>query len=113
MKPQVNKILTKLTKDKELEKVELSLITDIDKLYDKGLAENKRIRTQIEKLAREYNEASSYFSDMLMKVNRAEKLAEELGDKEMMKFVGNRKQEAKYYIDEMTGRAQKIISILP
>jgi len=112
MDNKTQNILQKFSKQK-VEKVELSIVNDIEKLYDKGLAENKRIRTQIEKLAREYNEASRYFSDMLGKVNRAEKLAEELGDKEMIKYINNRKSEAKYYIDEMTGRAQKIISVLP
>ena len=112
MKPELQKIFTKLSEEK-LERVELSIMTDIEKLYDKGLADNKRIRTQIEKLARDYNEASKSFSDMLMKINRAEKLADELGDKEMIRYLQNRKQEAKYYIDEMTGRAQKIISALP
>lgn len=36
MKPTVNKILTKLTKDKELEKVELSLGRELDKLIAEG-----------------------------------------------------------------------------
>ena len=108
MKTTVHKILTKLNQ----QKVELSLITDIEKLFDKGLADNKRIRNQIEKLARDYNEASKSFSDVLMKTNKAEKLATELGDKEMIRLLKVRAQDAKYYIDEMTGRAQKIISIL-
>jgi len=51
MKPSVQKIITKLAK----ERVDLSLMTDIEKLYDKGLSDNKRIRTQIEKLDRYYN----------------------------------------------------------
>lgn len=95
------------------QKVELSIIDDIDKLFDRGLSENKRVRTQLEKLAREYNETSRFFSDMLTKIRRAEDLAKELGDKETLKSINNLKSEANYYLDEITSRSQKILSILP
>lgn len=87
MKPTVNKILTKLTKDKELEKVELSLGRELDKLIAEGKELAKKRRklgedansdaTKIENLVKSFN--NTYYSSGKDIEKRGEELLNDIG----------------------------------
>jgi alpha-galactosidase/6-phospho-beta-glucosidase family protein len=87
MKPSVNKILTKLTKDKELEKVELSLGRELDKLIAEGKELSKKRRklgedansdaTKIENLVKSFN--NTYYSSGKDIEKRGNELLNDIG----------------------------------
>ena len=99
MKPSVQKILTKLTKDKELEKVELSLINNLIKEYGRlqtlGLEmEILDISNKLEKRIPDYSKLKNKFEDV------AEK-AKELGVDKMF-------NEAKEFSKACTDKIKRI-----
>ena len=65
MKPSVNKILTKLNKEKELEKVELSLGRELDKL----IAEGKELSKKRKKLGDNANSDATKIENLVKSFN--------------------------------------------
>ena len=69
MKPSVNKILTKLSKEKELEKVELSLVQDAEKLVREIKAENDSLNNSIAKVLSTNNSIERLATELKPQVN--------------------------------------------
>jgi len=87
MKPSVNKILTKLNKEKELEKVELSLGRELDKLIAEGKELSKKRKklgdnansdaTKIENLVKSFN--NTYYNSGKDIEKRGNELLNDIG----------------------------------
>lgn len=69
MKPSVQKIITKLTKDKELKKVDLSLVQDAEKLVREIKAENDSLNNAIAKVLSTNNQIQKLATELQPQVN--------------------------------------------
>jgi len=83
MKPSVQKIITKLTKDKELEKVELSTFSDFESAFDKANDGSEKIGLdlidQLRKAEVKYDKNISNWKSALKFGNKIEEAYKELG----------------------------------
>lgn len=113
MKTQ-NEVFKKLFKEEKTElatqKVELSLMNDVDKALDKANAKRRNLEKIAKKVSDDFNSLQSDYAIALQIAQKGEKAAKEIGSEEAIKFFGNRGDEAKDYGSEVGKAANKIFS---
>ena len=113
MKTQ-RKVFNKLFKEDKTElsaeKVELSLMNDVDKALDKANAKRRNLEKIAKKVSDDFNNLQSDYAIALQIAQKGEKAAKEIGSEEARKFFGNRGDEAKDYGSEVGKAANKIFS---
>ena len=111
-KEKALKLINEYLAKQEPQKVELSLIDDIEKILDKANSERRRLQTQALKIAEVFNNLQSDYTRAFMKSKEAENKAKELGADDLRKLFGNRGDEAKDYQDVVGKAANKIKGII-
>tara|TARA_R110000782_G_scaffold243578_1_gene330285 strand:- start:635 stop:991 length:357 start_codon:yes stop_codon:yes gene_type:complete len=94
------------------QKVDLSLISDIEKILDKANSERRRLENTGKKLASDLNNLQGDYDTALLKSKQAENKAKELGASDLMKLFGNRGDEAKDYSSAVGSASNKISAII-
>ena len=117
MKPTTEQILSALNKlvrenktELKAEKIELALIDDIDKAYDKALALEKNVSKTASKLRSEVLKVADAWEKVEILSTKGTKAAKELGSKEAEKLFGSRGSDAKVNQKEMDSILSKITS---
>ena len=95
-----------------VQKVELALIDDIEKLLDKGLAAKRRNEKIIRKAADELRESSQFLADAASKAQKAVKQAKELGFKDAITLFTVRLKEAQDFEDDMLKASNKVLTAI-
>ena len=95
-----------------VQKVELALIDDIEKLLDKGLAAKRRNEKIIRKAADELRESSQFLADAASKAQKAVKQAKELGSKDAITLFTVRLKEAQDFEDDMLKASNKVLTAI-
>lgn len=95
-----------------VQKVDLALIDDIEKVLDKANSERRRLQTQALKIAEDFNNLQSDYAIAFRKSKEAENKAKELGAEDLRKMFGARGDEAKDYQNEVGKASNKIKSII-
>jgi len=96
----------------KVERVELAIIDDIEKLLDKGLAEKRKSEKTIRKAANELREGSQFLADAASKAQKAVKAAKELGADEAIKLFTVRLKEAQDFEDDMLKASNKVLDAI-
>lgn len=113
MKTQ-REVFNKLFKEDKTElstqKIELSLMDDVDKALDKANAKRRNLEKIAKKVSSDFNELQSEYAVALQIAKKGEEAAKEIGADDLRKFFGNRGDEAKDYQSEVGKAANKIFS---
>ena len=110
-KKRVFKKLAEETKvDLSAQKVELSLMDDVDKALDKANSKRRNLEKLAKKVSSDFNELQSEYAIALQIAKKGEAAAKEIGADDLRKFFGNRGDEAKDYQNEVGKAANKIFS---
>jgi putative cell wall-binding protein len=96
----------------KVERVELALIDDIEKLLDKGLAAKRKSEKIIRKEADNLREGSQFLADASSKAQKAVKAAKELGAKEAVTLFTVRLKEAQDFEDDMLKASNKVLTAI-
>jgi|TARA_R110001599_G_scaffold342714_1_gene564773 hypothetical protein len=117
MKPTQEQILSALNKlvrenktELKAEKIELGLVDDIDKAYDKALGLEKNVSKTKDKLRSEVLKVADAWEKVEILSMKGIKAAKELGSKEAEKLFGSRGSDAKVNQKEMDSILSKITS---
>ena len=92
--------------------VNLSLIDDIEKLLDKGLAEKRQAEKTLRKAATDLREGTKFLADAASKSQKALKSAKELGIAEAVTLFTVRLKEAKDFEDDMLKASNKVLDAI-
>ena len=92
--------------------VNLSLIDDIEKLLDKGLAEKRQAERTLRKAATDLREGTKFLADAASKSQKALKSAKELGIAEAVTLFTVRLKEAKDFEDDMLKASNKVLDAI-
>jgi len=101
-----------LDKHKGVQKVDLALIDDIEKLLDKGLAEKRQAEKTLRKAATDLREGTKFLADAASKSQKALKSAKELGIAEAVTLFTVRLKEAKDFEDDMLKASNKVLDAI-
>jgi len=96
----------------KVERVELALIDDIEKLLDKGLAAKRKSEQIIRKEADNLRESSQFLADAASKAQKAVKAAKELGADEAVTLFTVRLKEAEDFQDDMLKASNKVLTAI-
>ena len=96
----------------KVERVELALIDDIEKLLDKGLAAKRKSEKIIRKEADNLRESSQFLADAASKAQKAVKAAKELGADEAVTLFTVRLKEAEDFQDDMLKASNKVLTAI-
>jgi hypothetical protein len=109
-----NRVFKKLAQENKTElsaqKVELSLMDDVDKALDKANSKRRNLEKLAKKVSSDFNELQSEYAIALRIAKKGEAAAKEIGADDLRKFFGNRGDEAKDYQNEVGKAANKIFS---
>ena len=92
------------------EKVELSLISDIDKAYDEALRFEKNLSKLAQTIELDAGKASNEYQIVINKCNNALKAAKELGADDIIRTINARKSDAEVSKKEMDSIVSKVKS---
>lgn len=92
------------------QKIELSLMNDVDKALDKANQKRRNLEKMAKKIANDFNELQSDYAIALQIAKKGEAAAKEIGADDLRKFFGNRSDEAKDYQSEMGKAGNKIFN---
>ena len=109
-----NRVFNKLFKESKIElsaeKIELSLMSDVDKSLDAANAKRRNLIKMAKKVSDELNNLTSDYGNALQIANKGLQAAKDIGSDEAMKFFSNRQDEAKDYQNEVGKAANKIFT---
>ena len=109
-----NRVFQKLFKEEKTElatqKIELSLMQDVDKALDSANAKRRNLVKMAKKISDDLNSLQSDYALALQIAQKGAQAAKEIGSDEAIKFFGNRGDEAKDYGSEVGKAANKIFS---
>ena len=108
IQPTNEEIKTALKELLSVQKVELALIDDIDKLLDKASKTVKSADKKLISANQELLSATSPVQSARQKISDALKMAQELGAKDAIKLFNVRMEEVKYYDDIISSAHTKI-----
>lgn len=108
MKPQVEKIIAKLS----VEKVNLSLIDDIEKSFDKGLNDSRRIEKILRKAATDLNEASGNFDRARQLALKGIDEAKKIGATDVINLLETRARDAADFADSMRKASNDVFNAI-
>jgi hypothetical protein len=108
MKPEVKKILTKLSE----RKVNLSLIDDVESSFDKGLSDIKRIEKILRKAATDLNQASGSFDRSSSLASKGIDKAKEIGATDIINMLEVRKRDAEDFADAMRKASDDVMNAI-
>tara|TARA_R110000851_G_scaffold183607_1_gene332889 strand:+ start:5129 stop:5485 length:357 start_codon:yes stop_codon:yes gene_type:complete len=108
---RINKALNKDHKvELSAEKIELSLMSDIDVALDAANAKRRTLIKLAKKVSDDLNNLTSDYGNAILIASKGIQAAKDLGADEAMKFFGNRRDEAKDYEKEVGKAANKIFA---
>lgn len=109
-----NRVFKKLAEAEKTElatqKVELSLMDDVDKALDKANSKRRNLEKLAKKVSSGFNDLQSDYGLALQIAKKGEAAAKEIGAEDLRKFFGNRGDEARDYENEVGKAANKIFS---
>ena len=109
---QIRTAYKELQAEGKITNVNLSLIDDIEKLLDKGLAEKRQAEKTLRKAATDLREGTKFLADAASKSQKALKTAKELGIKEAVTLFTVRLKEAKDFEDDMLKASNKVLDAI-
>lgn len=93
-----------------VEKVELALVDDIEKIIDSSVKEKMRIARQLRKLVNDLLNLNPKFNQAAQMAKKAQNQAKELGADDLVKLFGNRADLADDYAKHIMSLGSKIES---
>ena len=109
-----NRVFQKLFKEEKTElsthKIELSLMSDVDKSLDAANSKRRNLVKMAKKVSDELNNLTSDYGNALQIASKGAQAAKDIGSDEAIKFFGNRQDEAKDYQSEVGKAANKIFA---
>jgi hypothetical protein len=109
---QIRTAYKELQAEGKITNVNLSLIDDIEKLLDKGLAEKRQAEKTLRKAATDLREGTKFLADAASKSQKALKSAKELGIAEAVTLFTVRLKEAKDFEDDMLKASNKVLDAI-
>ena len=109
-----NRVFNKLFKEEKtelsVEKVQLSLMSDVDKALDAANAKRRTLIKLAKKVSDDLTNLTSDYGNAIVIASKGIQAAKDLGADDAIKFFGNRRDEANDYQNEVGKAANKIFA---